>query len=87
MSASAITVKNLGDEKIENAIREQLELKLKDHPGFRVSAMGSDATDTWEIKVQKPPEQKPWVVVLTMTVNQTVGKAVQHVMDGIASFG
>jgi len=87
MSASAVTVKYLGDDKLENAIREQLELKLKDHPGFRVSVMGSQETDTWEIKVQKPPEPKPWVVVLTMTVNQTVGKAIQHVMDGIASFG
>jgi hypothetical protein len=87
MNASAITVNNLCDEKVEIAIREQLEMKLRDYPGFRVSVMGSDATDNWEIKVQKPPESKPWVVVLTMTENQTVEKVVQHAMEGVVSFG
>lgn len=87
MSASAITVKNLDNEKVENDVRQKIEAKLKDRPGFRVSVMGSEANDNWEIKVHEPPEPKPWVAVLTLVDNQTAEKAAQQVMDGVASFG
>jgi hypothetical protein len=86
MSASAITVKNLGGEKIENEIRERLELELKNRPGFRVTILGSPSTEAWEIKVEKPPAPDPWRMFFTITDNEHIEMAVQLVLEGVASF-
>lgn len=49
---ATVTVKYLGDEKIEGQIRERLEEELKEYDSsWRVSVLGSAWNDIWEIKV------------------------------------
>ena len=50
--SAAITVKYLGNERLENQIRERLEQDLSMHDdGWRVTVLGSEGNDRWEIKV------------------------------------
>jgi hypothetical protein len=81
------TVKNLGDEKLEDTIRHQIESLLKDHPGIRASVMGFQNNDNWEVKVQNAANQKSWCVTLTLHDNQSARKAINFVKEGIAAVG
>jgi hypothetical protein len=49
---ATITVKYLGDEAIEKQIRERLEQELRVYDAsWRVTVLGSEGNDRWEIKV------------------------------------
>jgi hypothetical protein len=41
----------------------------------------------WEIKVERPPDPDPWLMFFTMSENEDIEKAVQLVLEGVASFG
>jgi|GEM_PF-6165293 hypothetical protein len=79
------TVMNLGDEKLEDMIRQQIGSILKNHPTIRTSVMGSQNDDNWEVKVQNAANQKSWRAMLTLHDNQSAQKAVNFVKEGIAS--
>jgi hypothetical protein len=74
---ATVTVKYLGDEKVEKSIRVGLEAALKDYEDrWRVSVLGSAGSDFWEIKVEQPQGGQHWVKKLD--AHQTVEKVVEE---------
>jgi hypothetical protein len=75
MSAT-VTVKYLGDERVEKSIRDGLQAALKDYEDRWVSVLGSAGSDLWEIKVQQPEGVEH--SVKRLKANETVEKIVEE---------
>jgi len=53
--AVVVMVAHLGDAELASEVRAAIEHALADHAGdWRVSVIGSQANDRWELKVEGP---------------------------------
>jgi hypothetical protein len=74
---ATVTVKYLGDEKVEQSIRAGLEAAFKDYEDrWRVSVLGSAGSDFWEIKVQQSEGVEH--SVKRLKANETAEKIVEE---------
>jgi hypothetical protein len=79
-----ITIKNLGDEKLENIIREQLAIAAEGCAGWTIRLTVPQNSDNWELTIASPTSAQPSVTVLTLHENQTVQRVVRIAIDEIA---
>jgi hypothetical protein len=74
---ATITVRYLGDEGMEEQIRERLEQELKAYDAsWRVSVLGSAGNNIWEIKVMGGAGQE--TSVKRLEAHQTVDKIAEE---------
>jgi hypothetical protein len=82
---SVVIVHNLGHPRIENELQRRLETALKNYLGWRVTVLGAQENDEWEIKGENPTKKKLWTAPPIPFKDQTVEDVIQVVMENITS--
>lgn len=77
------TVKNLGDEALENWIRTRARNLLQAYPNVRATILGANDNDNWEVKIENAVNGKRWSTTLTMNDRKSPENVIKLVGDGI----
>lgn len=83
MAESVVIVQNLGDARIENEIKRRLEIALKNYHGWRVTILGAQENDDWEVKCENSHYQRSWTALPIRFEDQTVENVIQVVMEQV----
>jgi hypothetical protein len=83
MAESVVIVQNLGDPRIENEIKRRLDAALKNYHGRRITIMGSQENDDWEVKGENSHYQRSWTALPIRFEDQTVENVIQVAMEQV----
>jgi hypothetical protein len=84
MGTPTITVTNLCDEKLEEAMKKQLESVTEAYPGWRVCVTVPQNSDNWQVYVVSPSGARSPITEFTLYDNKTIRRVVETVIDQIA---